>query len=48
MALVTERENLVRSTMYIISPALAVINGEGSQTRSRLYHPHHQHLFRHE
>jgi precorrin-4/cobalt-precorrin-4 C11-methyltransferase len=48
MALVTERENLVRSTMYIISPALATINGESSQTRSRLYHPNHQHLFRHE
>jgi precorrin-4/cobalt-precorrin-4 C11-methyltransferase len=48
MALVTEREKLVRSTMYIISPALAAINGESIQTRSRLYHPNHQHLFRHE
>jgi precorrin-4/cobalt-precorrin-4 C11-methyltransferase len=47
MAAVTERENLVRSTMYIISPALAAINGEVSQTRSQLYHPQHQHLFRH-
>jgi precorrin-4/cobalt-precorrin-4 C11-methyltransferase len=46
MALVTARENLVRTTMYIISPALAEINSEGRQTRSRLYHPQHQHLFR--
>ena len=48
MAVVTERENLVRSTMYIISPALATINHQLSGTRSRLYHPQHQHLFRHE
>ena len=46
MAPVTARENLVRTTMYIISPALAATNGSGSQTRSRLYHPHHQRLFR--
>ncbi len=42
MALVTTRENLVRTTMYIISPALAETNG----TRSQLYHPQHHHLFR--
>jgi precorrin-4/cobalt-precorrin-4 C11-methyltransferase len=46
MALVTEREHLVRSTMYIISPALTANQGEGTQTRSQLYHPQHQHLFR--
>ena len=46
MAVVTARENLIRSTMYIISPALGAIKGEVSQTRSRLYHPQHQHLFR--
>lgn len=46
MAVVTERENLVRSTMYIISPALTENKGEDGQTRSRLYHPQHQHLFR--
>ena len=46
MATVTAREHLVRTTMYIISPALLEITGEGSQTRSRLYHPHHQRLFR--
>jgi precorrin-4/cobalt-precorrin-4 C11-methyltransferase len=46
MSIVTARENLVRTTMYIISPALAEINGDSSQTRSQLYHPQHQHLFR--
>ena len=46
MALVTTQKNLVRTTMYIISPALAEIHGKGSQTRSQLYHPQHQHLFR--
>ncbi len=46
MAIVTAQENLVRTTIYIISPALAEINGEGSRTRSQLYHPQHQHLFR--
>ena len=54
MASVTARENLVRTTMYIISPALTETNGDGNRTRtdlrlqqrSRLYHPEHQHLFR--
>ena len=46
MAMVTARENLVRTTMYIISPALAQLDSSGSVTRSRLYHPEHQHLFR--
>jgi precorrin-4/cobalt-precorrin-4 C11-methyltransferase len=46
MALVTMRENLVRTTMYIISPALAPLQGATIQTRSQLYHPQHQHLFR--
>lgn len=45
MATATARENLVRTTMYIISPALAQIDGGGT-TRSRLYHAAHQHLFR--
>jgi precorrin-4/cobalt-precorrin-4 C11-methyltransferase len=44
MASVTARENLVRTTMYIISPALA--NDGVNITRSQLYHPQHQHLFR--
>jgi precorrin-4/cobalt-precorrin-4 C11-methyltransferase len=46
MASVTAAQNLVRTTIYIISPALAELEGEGSQTRSQLYHPQHQHLFR--
>lgn len=50
MALVTARENLVRTTMYIISPALAQIHGDSSDSRrpnrSQLYHPRHYHLFR--
>jgi precorrin-4/cobalt-precorrin-4 C11-methyltransferase len=49
MAAVTTREQLVRTTMYIISPALAQIDesrSDSNPTRSRLYHPQHQHLFR--
>jgi precorrin-4/cobalt-precorrin-4 C11-methyltransferase len=54
MATVTAREQLVRTTMYIISPALAQIPDLNSdsqpptlrQQRSQLYHPQHQHLFR--
>jgi precorrin-4/cobalt-precorrin-4 C11-methyltransferase len=43
MAQTTQQEALIRTTLYIISPAL----GEISQTaRSRLYHPEHSHLFR--
>lgn len=41
MADVTRRENLIRTTLYIISPALAI-----TQRRSRLYNPEHHHLFR--
>ncbi|MGF1600970.1 MAG: precorrin-4 C(11)-methyltransferase [Thermosynechococcaceae cyanobacterium] len=43
MAEATESQKLIRTTLYMISPAL-----EGSQTeaRSRLYHPEHNHLFR--
>jgi precorrin-4/cobalt-precorrin-4 C11-methyltransferase len=50
MAIVTTRENLVRTTMYIISPALAQIHDQSGdpppQHRSQLYHPQHHHLFR--
>lgn len=43
MAAVTEREKLIRTTLYVVSPALAA----GDQkTRSQLYHPQHEHLFR--
>jgi precorrin-4/cobalt-precorrin-4 C11-methyltransferase len=48
MAEVTERENLVRTTLYLISPALAAMSGEASENplRSRLYSPDHSRLFR--
>lgn len=42
MAQATEAENLYRTTLYIISPAL----DPHLQSRSRLYHPEHTHLFR--
>lgn len=41
MAECTEQEELLRTTLYIISPALSPVTG-----RSRLYHPQHNHLFR--
>lgn len=49
MAIVSLEENLIRTTLYLISPAL-----KGTETglpsmgeaRSRLYHPEHSHLFR--
>jgi precorrin-4/cobalt-precorrin-4 C11-methyltransferase len=41
MAAVTRQENLIRTTLYIVSPALA-----GAPVRSRLYNPEHSHLFR--
>ncbi len=43
MAEVTEREDLVRTTLYIVSSALA---HHQPQVRSRLYNPTHDHLFR--
>jgi len=44
MAAVTEREKLIRTTLYIISPALAAPQEDGA--RSQLYNPTHTHLFR--
>ncbi|MGF1457488.1 MAG: precorrin-4 C(11)-methyltransferase [Leptolyngbyaceae cyanobacterium] len=41
MAQLSRRERLTRTTLYIISPALA-----GADVRSRLYSPDHSHLFR--
>ncbi len=41
MAETTATQRLVRTTLYLISPALGA-RGE----RSQLYHPHHNHLFR--
>lgn len=42
MAKVTRENNLFRTTLYLISPALQ----QAVTTRSRLYHPEHSHLFR--
>jgi len=41
MAAATAEEQLVRTTLYVISPALKAV-----AARSRLYHPDHTHLFR--
>jgi precorrin-4/cobalt-precorrin-4 C11-methyltransferase len=41
MASCTQAENLLRTTLYVISPALGSTDG-----RSRLYHPEHRRLFR--
>lgn len=43
MARATEEHQLVRTTLYLISPALKT---SPTNARSRLYHPEHQHLFR--
>lgn len=41
MAATTQEKNLIRTTLYMISPALAA-----GGARSRLYNPSHDHLFR--
>lgn len=46
MVAITESENLVRTTLYIISPALQSVGENLQANRSRLYHPEHSHLFR--
>ncbi len=48
MSAVTQRENLVRTTLYLISPALKFLEQKENTTvtRSQLYHPQHSHLFR--
>lgn len=47
MAEITEREDLIRTTLYVISPALASAKNMGTDSRrSRLYNPEHNHLFR--
>lgn len=58
MASTTQQEQLVRTTLYVISPALRTAKGDlpnvsGTtdselpvEARSRLYHPEHTHLFR--
>jgi len=45
MAEVTTRENLIRTTLYIISPALEPL-AQAEGARSQLYNPTHSHLFR--
>ncbi len=45
MASLTRTEKLIRTTMYIISPALRT-RQEQLEVRSRLYHPEHSHIFR--
>lgn len=45
MAAVTEQERLIRTTMYVISPALSAI-AQTENARSQLYNPQHDHLFR--
>ncbi len=42
MSQVTRQRNLIRTTLYLISPALK----STPDLRSRLYHPEHTHLFR--
>ncbi len=44
MAQTTEQEGLIRTVLYIISPALQKL--ADFNFRSRLYHPEHNHLFR--
>jgi precorrin-4/cobalt-precorrin-4 C11-methyltransferase len=49
MAQVTQEEDLIRTTLYIISPALAgreIGFPQSHEVRSRLYNPTHTHLFR--
>ncbi len=43
MAIATQEQKLVRTTMYVISPALEKMGKVG---RSGLYNPDHNHLFR--
>lgn len=42
MASTSAEHNFIRTTLYVVSPALAA----SANRRSRLYHPGHQHLFR--
>lgn len=42
MARVTHERGLIRTTLYVVSPALAA----SAQARSKLYSPSHHHLFR--
>jgi precorrin-4/cobalt-precorrin-4 C11-methyltransferase len=48
IAEITEREQLIRTTLYLISPALKAVHTGFKEDgrRSRLYNPEHTHLFR--
>ena len=49
MAKCTQEKNLMRTTLYLISPALSQTKelwSKSGQRRSRLYHPEHSHIFR--
>ncbi len=46
MATISHENNLIRTTLYVISPALRKEPWE--EARSQLYHPQHSHLFRHQ
>lgn len=46
MASVTQQQGLTRTTLYLISPALAAQQVGAFQGRSCLYSPAHHHLFR--
>lgn len=48
MASMTEEQNLIRTTLYVVSPALTGGHqtSQGERVRSRLYNPDHDHLFR--
>lgn len=47
MAALTAQEDLIRTTLYVISPALKTVEARSANSaRSRLYNPDHSHLFR--
>jgi precorrin-4/cobalt-precorrin-4 C11-methyltransferase len=46
MAEVSRENDLIRTTLYLISPVLRDPQKHWTQERSRLYHPEHSHLFR--
>lgn len=47
IAATTQQKNLVRTTLYVVSPALkALSDSQMDGRRSRLYSPDHAHLFR--
>jgi precorrin-4/cobalt-precorrin-4 C11-methyltransferase len=45
MALVTQKENLTRTTLFVISPALNSLKN-GKNGRSQLYSSHYKRLFK--